>query len=384
MICDADVHFCPKHLFDDLKPQYPEFVDFYNELCQGIDLDDIWVEYYNKIKDPSWPVCDSRHGFKDLPIRIRLEIQESLKNIGYKLFQVDSNCEKILLESYNNYAPDLQVHLDAFALTKVDRQLLTMYASFMLMYYQSEKKFAVDMMHAWNSKIYKITNDYPDKFDAVAWLALQDLDASLVELQKIIDQKFYAVQMHDHAHWSFIPEIWKIFEICAKNKLPVFFHPVKYNPYPLPWSRDKNENYIKLRKIYPYPTDGWAINIAGMVTEGVLEKYSDLKIIVAEQGIAWIPSMREKMLSVGLPDPLPYFQKNFFFTVEPEDPQFLKTADLVGWNQLIFSTDYPHNDPGGRHRFDDVDLLNRFLIENKITQNQYDLLTHKNYLSLVR
>jgi predicted TIM-barrel fold metal-dependent hydrolase len=152
----------------------------------------------------------------------------------------------------------------------------------------------------------------------------------------------------------------------------------------LPWSWDKNENYLKLRKAWPYPTDVWAINIAGMITEGVLDKYPNLKIIVAEQGLNWIGAMQVKMLDAGLPDPVPYFQKNFFFTVEPEEQQFLKNASVIGWNRLLFATDYPHNDIGGRNRFNDVDLLGRFLNENKITQSQYDLLTHQNYLSLVR
>jgi predicted TIM-barrel fold metal-dependent hydrolase len=367
-----------------MESQYPEFVDFYNEQCRGIDLDSIWKDYYNNIKDPAWPTCDSRHNFKDLPDHVRIEIQNSLNNIGNKLFQVDSTGTKVLLDDYKNYVPTIQEHLDFLDLTKTNRQLLTMYAPFMLMFYQSEKKFAVDMMHAWNRKVYQITKQYPEKFDAVAWLALQDLDASLIELQKIIDLKFYAVQLHDHALWSFMPELWKVFEVCEKNNFPVYFHPTKYNPYPLPWSWDKNENYLKLRKAWPYPTDVWAINIAGMITEGVLDKYPNLKIIVAEQGLNWIGAMQVKMLDAGLPDPVPYFQKNFFFTVEPEEQQFLKNASVIGWNRLLFATDYPHNDIGGRNRFNDVDLLGRFLNENKITQSQYDLLTHQNYLSLVR
>jgi predicted TIM-barrel fold metal-dependent hydrolase len=105
---------------------------------------------------------------------------------------------------------------------------------------------------------------------------------------------------------------------------------------------------------------------------------------VAEQGLSWIGFMRKKMLDAGFADPLPYFQKNFFFTTEPEETNFVSNANLIGWDRLLFATDYPHNDPGGRHRFSDVNLINKFLTENKISQQQFDLLTHQNYLSLAR
>jgi predicted TIM-barrel fold metal-dependent hydrolase len=252
------------------------------------------------------------------------------------------------------------------------------------MYYHTEKKLAVDLMHTWNDNMYQIMKDYPGKFDATAWLALQDLDASLAELKKVIDRGFYAVQIHAHVPWPFVPQLWKIFEICEKNNLPIYFHNNKHTHFPLPWQTNKNENYNHLKSIWPYPTSVWCINVAGMITEGLLEKYPNLKIIMAEFDIDWIKSMREEMIKSKFLDPLSYFQKNFFFTVEPENPDFLTSASLIGWDRLLFATDYPHNDPGGRHRFDDVDLLNCFLKEDKITQTQYNLLTHQNYLSLVR
>ena len=89
MICDADVHFCPKNLFDDLKPIYPDFVDFYNNLCWGYDFDSVWSRYYNAFKDPSWPECHTKDSFNNLPLHCRLEIKADLDKSGDNLFKIN-------------------------------------------------------------------------------------------------------------------------------------------------------------------------------------------------------------------------------------------------------------------------------------------------------
>ena len=386
MICDADVHFCPKNLFDDLKPIYPDFVDFYNNLCWGYDFDSVWTKYYNVFKDPSWPECHTKDSFKDLPLHCRLEIKANLDKGGDNLFKISKDATRVIIEAAGNYAPDLNAHLDAFDVLKIDRQLLTVYAPHMLMFYQSEKQFAVDMMYTWNNKVHQITQAYPNKFDAVGWLALQDLEASLKELERIIDLGFFAVQIHDHVPMSFIPEMWKIFEICEKNNFPIYTHPTRYNPYPLPWkTSDTNPDYIKLRNKFSYPLSSHIINFVGMTLPGnVLEKYPNLKIIVAERGIKMFSELGSMLADTDIPDPMPFFQKNFYFTVEPEHSRFLEHASNIGWDRLLFGSDYPHQDPGGMNRFNDVDLINQFLSKNQITQHQFDQLTHTNYLSLAR
>lgn len=384
MICDSDVHYSPRYFFDTMASKYPEFVFFYNELCRGRDLDQVWHKFYSQIKDASWPECQARDVFHTLPLVIRAEVKHFLADIGNPLFTVSNQLDRIILDDYRNYCPDLQGYLDSFALTHTDRQSLTCYASFMMMFYQTDKEFAVDLMHHWHRESRALVQTHPGKFDAVGWLALQDSEASLRELDKIIDQGFFAVQLHDHVLWSFMPDHWHVFEICAKHQMPVYLHPTKYNPYPLPWQWTINTNYVNLRQIWSYPTDFWKIGIAGMITEGLLDRFPDIKLIVAEHGLEWVEPMRAAMKEAGFPDPLPYFQNNFHFTVEPEEPHFLQNANTMGWDRLLFATDYPHNDPGGSHRFNDVDLLEKFQDTNRISQHQFDMLTHKNYLSLLR
>jgi hypothetical protein len=51
---------------------------------------------------------------------------------------------------------------------------------------------------------------------------------------------------------------------------------------------------------------------------------------------------------------------------------------------MLFATDYPHQDTGGIHSFNDVNLLTHFKNTNQITQNQFDLIAHQNFYKLKR
>jgi hypothetical protein len=60
------------------------------------------------------------------------------------------------------------------------------------------------------------------------------------------------------------------------------------------------------------------MSIASIILGGVLTRYPDLKIVVAERDINWISQFQQDMLELTDIDPLPFFKKNFWFTTEPE------------------------------------------------------------------
>jgi predicted TIM-barrel fold metal-dependent hydrolase len=52
-----------------------------------------------------------------------------------------------------------------------------------------------------------------------------------------------------------------------------------------------------------------------------------------------------------------YFKNNFYFTIETEEPELADAIEFLGAERFLFATDYPHDDPGGRMKFEDVRLL---------------------------
>ena len=70
-----------------------------------------------------------------------------------------------------------------------------------------------------------------------------------------------------------------------------------------------------------------------------------------------------------------YFKKNFFFTIETEEAELPEAMELFGATQFLFATDYPHDDPGGKMKYKDVELLDK---NPHISEADKDLLRYKN------
>jgi predicted TIM-barrel fold metal-dependent hydrolase len=126
----------------------------------------------------------------------------------------------------------------------------------------------------------------------------------------------------------------------------------------------------------------WVVAIMSFITSGLLDRFPDLRIISTEHGLNWISELRVWCSQNHLPDPLPYFQKNFWFTAEIEEPNFLANARLLGWDRLLYATDYPHNDPGGANRYNDLTMIETLLSQKELTASDFDFVTHQNYIRL--
>ncbi|HLU35346.1 MAG TPA: amidohydrolase family protein [Thermomicrobiales bacterium] len=101
-------------------------------------------------------------------------------------------------------------------------------------------------------------------------------------------------------------------------------------------------------------------HLISLVTEGVFIRFPELKFVMIEGGVSWLPSLmwrldkNWKALRMTVPwltePPSAYIQRHVYLTTqpieEPENSQFL--AQTLGMfdagNMLMFSSDYPHWD----------------------------------------
>lgn len=96
-----------------------------------------------------------------------------------------------------------------------------------------------------------------------------------------------------------------------------------------------------------------------LVMEGVFERFPRLKIAMIESGFSWAPTLGWRMdliferMHKEVPHlkrkPSEYMRENFWFATqpieEPEKPQHLVDIfEWIGWDRILFSTDYPHWD----------------------------------------
>ena len=137
------------------------------------------------------------------------------------------------------------------------------------------------------------------------------------------------------------------------------------------------------------------MNLVSLITSGLLDDFPELKIIHAEMGAKAIRPLAQRLdgaftnpsfsyedddgaaagsrrrLSSKAPQLVPpevaneknqlppshYFRKNFYWTIETEEPELADAVQFIGPERFLFATDYPHDDPGGRMKFKDVELL---------------------------
>lgn len=129
--------------------------------------------------------------------------------------------------------------------------------------------------------------------------------------------------------------------------------------------------------------------LTSLAIEGVFENFPRLKIVLVEGGWSYVPSlswrldkawhrMRDEIPHVKLP-PSEYIKKHVWYTTQPvEEPNNpahqYDLMDWIGWDRLLFSSDYPHWD------FDDP----RYAIKASLSPEQKRMIMSENARSLYK
>jgi predicted TIM-barrel fold metal-dependent hydrolase len=104
---------------------------------------------------------------------------------------------------------------------------------------------------------------------------------------------------------------------------------------------------------------GMQNTLASLVFEGVFERFPRLNVVLIEGGFSWLPALTWRMdkhwehMRAETPHlkrpPSEYVREHVWFTTQPiEEPEnpahLLDLMSWIGWDRLMFSTDYPHWD----------------------------------------
>jgi predicted TIM-barrel fold metal-dependent hydrolase len=92
-----------------------------------------------------------------------------------------------------------------------------------------------------------------------------------------------------------------------------------------------------------------------LIFSGVLERHPDLRVVLAETGIGWIPFVLERMdytferhrlwMKTGIKSrPSEYFRGCFAATFQQDDDTGLLARHITGVDNLMWASDYPHTD----------------------------------------
>lgn len=360
MIVDCDTHFMPTDAFayvdDSLKPLAPRLNLDSHGLLAGIDF-------------PGAPAAVP--GTTPLPA----------PGSGA---QYPGNTEMDLrLEDYEKLGIDRQFLLPQF----------TGWWSYLI-----EPALAGALAHSWNLSMLRLMRENPGKIYGVALVALQDVPGAIKEMEWAKKNDFPAVVLdhtypvREHPYGTTLGshrELWPFFRRAEELDIPIYLHAVQHG------HRIVNLLVFQYDGLDIFAPREAQMNLVSLITSGLLDDFPKLKFIHAEMGAKTIKSLAQRLdaafnqsslsyeddegavagsrrrLSPKAPQLVPpgaaneknkllpsqYFRNNFYWTIETEEPELAEAVRFLGAERYLFATDYPHDDPGGRMKFKDVELL---------------------------
>ena len=148
---------------------------------------------------------------------------------------------------------------------------------------------------------------------------------------------------------------WPIYEAAAAAGLPVAVHAFGYGGWPIT-AGGWGSYYIE--EMVGHAQASEAV-VTSFVMEGVFARIPSLKLVMVEGGSAWAAALGWRMdkhwktLRQEVPDltmaPSEYMRRNVWYTTQPiEEPepreQLAEAFEWIGWDRILFATDYPHWD----------------------------------------
>jgi predicted TIM-barrel fold metal-dependent hydrolase len=148
---------------------------------------------------------------------------------------------------------------------------------------------------------------------------------------------------------------WPIYEAAVEAGLPIGVHAFGYGGHPITsggWPSFYIEEMVGHAQCQQSA-------LASMIFEGIFERFPTLKVILIESGFGWAPSLawrldktwerlRSEVPHVKRP-PSEYLRERVWWSTQPmEEPDnrrhLFETVEWIGWDKLMFATDYPHWD----------------------------------------
>lgn len=178
---------------------------------------------------------------------------------------------------------------------------------------------------------------------------------------------------------------WPIYRAAVESGLPVAIHVFGYSGFP-PTNVGWPSYYLEEGAAQPASLQA---SIASLIFEGVFETFPELKIIVIEAGFAWLPPLgwRLDRLWRRLRDEVPHvtrppserIRERIWISTQPmeESPhpgEVAAVMEEIGWDRLMYASDYPHWD------FDDP----RFGLPPSLNRRQRSAIRFENANALYR
>jgi predicted TIM-barrel fold metal-dependent hydrolase len=268
--------------------------------------------------------------------------------------------------------------------------------------YLLETELACAMARSHNEAMLRFMREFPGRILGSALIPLQDVAASIREMDWAKENGFCSVVLDkvfpvaDHPYSEPLGsrrELWPFFQRAEQLGMPIYLHNVQHG------HRMSNLPMYQRDGLYIFAPQEGQMSLVSLFTSGLLDTYPKLQFVFTEAGTSFIKPLVQWLDRILERPPVDYddqeaplsnrtltkvgerlrraraiqpaqifFEKNqkaashyfkntFYFTIETEEPELVEAIEFLGAERFLFATDYPHDDPGGKMKFEDVRLL---------------------------
>ena len=214
---------------------------------------------------------------------------------------------------------------------------------------------ASELLRIYNEWLATFCDAAPDRFAGLASIPSHDVTAALTEVSRVANRGVLrgieVANTHDMA--PLFDTSWEpLWAMAEEAGLPVHYHTIGPR---IDYHFDDLAPLQK-RQAFAVHITSFQLAMAKIIMEiiygGVLEAHPKLKIVIGESGIGWIPYILDHMdlewedqfkdLTLTM-KPSEYWKRQCFATYQ-SDPIGLRLLDILGEDNVMWGSDFPHPD----------------------------------------
>jgi predicted TIM-barrel fold metal-dependent hydrolase len=230
-------------------------------------------------------------------------------------------------------------------------------ASFLLRIDGMDPARAAAFASAYNNWLRDFCRADPERLRGVGALSLHDPARLVAELERVAGFGWRVVVLPPNpvggrtlAH----PDYEPFWSACERLDIAVSIHEGTHARLPTAGAERFNTRFALNASSHPLEQ---MLALLTLIDGGVLERHPGLRVAFLEAGCGWVPywlwrmdatwqHMAGEVAQNVRMKPSEYFRRQCFVAIEPEEPGLAEVVRLLGADNLLFGTDYPHADHG--------------------------------------
>ena len=219
----------------------------------------------------------------------------------------------------------------------------------------NDDEAAIEMMRIYNEWLADFCASKPERFAGIASIPSHDVAASCAEVERVarrgVLRGIEVSNTHEMAP-LFDPSWHPLWALAEEARLPLHFHTIG----PRPQYDFDTLPPLQRRQAFAVFLTGFQLAMSKVIMEmiygGALEAHPNLKLVIGESGIGWIPYLLEHMdlewedqfkdLTLTA-KPSVYWRRQCYATYQ-SDPIGIRLLDILGEDNVMWGSDFPHPD----------------------------------------